>query len=143
MPIQLTRNLLITSDDLNALRATAWDEAQTEDWDTVLAHSLGWVCATDGDRLVGFVNVAWDGGEHAFLLDTTVHRDYQRRGIGKALINEAASLARERGAEWLHVDYEDELEPFYRSCGFRRTAAGLRHLASSDEYPSSGPLGGN
>ena len=24
-------------------------------------HSLGWVCARDGDQLVGFVNVPWDG----------------------------------------------------------------------------------
>ncbi len=98
------------------------------DWDPVLAHSMGWVCAYVGERLVGFVNVAWDGAVHAFLLDTTVHPDYQRRGIGMALVREATALAREGGAEWLHVDYADALEPFYRGCDFVPTPAGLIHL---------------
>jgi hypothetical protein len=35
-------------------------------------NSLGWVCARNKDELVGFVNVAWDGGAHAFILDAIV-----------------------------------------------------------------------
>lgn len=89
---------------------------------------MGWVCAHDGERLVGFVNIAWDGSVHAFLLDTTVHPDYQRQGVGTALVHEATFLARERGAEWLHVDYDEALEPFYRGCGFFPTPAGLIYL---------------
>jgi GNAT superfamily N-acetyltransferase len=111
------------------------------DWDPVLARSLGWVCATEGDRLVGFVNVAWDGGAHAFLLDTTVHRDYQRRGIGTALVREAVALARGSGAEWLHVDYEEALEPFYRGCGFSPTPAGLLYLTGDSEGADPGAEG--
>jgi GNAT superfamily N-acetyltransferase len=91
----------------------------------VLKRSLAHVGAYDGDRLVGFVNVAWDGGVHAFLLDTTVHPDVQRQGIATSLVRRAAELAGERGAEWLHVDYEPHLESFYRGCGFRPTGAGL------------------
>ncbi|MGI8405596.1 MAG: GNAT family N-acetyltransferase [Thermomicrobiales bacterium] len=139
MSIVLKRNLVITSDELNRLRRTAWDGPQHGNWDPVFTHSLGWVCATEADRsdrLIGFVNVAWDGDSHAFLLDTTVDREYQRRGIGRDLVLEAAALARERGAEWLHVDYDPELDGFYRSCGFRPTAAGLLNLmmtVSGDE----------
>jgi ribosomal protein S18 acetylase RimI-like enzyme len=137
VPIELQRNLPITSDALNALRAAAWDEPQGGDWDAVLSRSLGWVCATDGERLVGFVNVAWDGGAHAFLLDTTVHPEYQRRGIGGSLVREATELSRERGAEWLHVDFEKEEESFYRGCGFRPTLAGLIHLEPETDDPES------
>lgn len=89
MPVRLTSNLPVTSEALNELRLAAWDGPQSGDRGAVLAHSFGWVCATDGDRLVGFVNVAWDGGAHAFLLDTTVHPGYQRRGIGRSLVREA------------------------------------------------------
>ena len=96
--------------------------------EAVLKRSLAHVGAYDGERLVGFVNVGWDGGVHAFLLDTAVHPDYQRQGIATSLVRRAAELARERGAHWLHVDYEPHLESFYRGCGFRPTLAGLIEL---------------
>jgi GNAT superfamily N-acetyltransferase len=110
--------------------AAAWADVGDQDWEPILRRSLGWVCALDGDGLVGFVNVAWDGGVHAFLLDTTVHPDAQRRGIGAALVREAARMARDRGAEWLHVDFDDDLGPFYAACGFAPTAAGLIDLTA-------------
>lgn len=36
---------------------------------------MGWVCGRQSGRLVGFVNVAWDGAVHAFILDTLVTTD--------------------------------------------------------------------
>ena len=103
-------------------------EADAWQWERVLARSLCWVTAQQGGRLVGFVNVAWDGGLHAFLLDTAVHPDFGRRGVGTALVQRAAEQAARLGAGWLHVDYEPHLESFYRSCGFSETQAGLRRL---------------
>ncbi|MEJ7654634.1 MAG: GNAT family N-acetyltransferase [Chloroflexia bacterium] len=129
MPITILPNMPVTSDAINELRMNAWEDAGPAEWDPVLERSLGWVCAVDGERLVGFVNVAWDGGSHAFLLDTTVHREYQHRGIGTALVKEAVEIARSVRADWLHVDYDEELEPFYRGCGFKPTAAGLINLS--------------
>ncbi|WP_326676109.1 GNAT family N-acetyltransferase [Streptomyces sp. NBC_01237] len=81
-----------------------------------------------GGRLVGYVNVVGDGGVHAFVLDTTVHPDERRRGLGRRLVTTAAEQARARGARWLHVDYEPALAGFYAGCGFRPTAAGLMAL---------------
>ena len=138
MPASIVRNLPVTNEDLNALRRAAWTDVGDLDWGPILRRSLGWVCATDADRLVGFVNVGWDGGAHAFLLDTTVHPGHQRRGIGRALVAEAAAMARERGAEWLHADFEDELGPFYRGCGFSPTAAGLLDLKASGPVDGTG-----
>ena len=41
-------------------------------WSRVSAWSLGWVSARNQDGLlVGFVNVAWDGGAHGFLVDAS------------------------------------------------------------------------
>jgi GNAT superfamily N-acetyltransferase len=74
------------------------------------------------------VNVATDGGQHAFLLDPTVDAAYRRQGIGTELVRQAASLARASGCEWLHVDYEPPLIPFYRGCGFRDSVAGVMRL---------------
>ena len=98
-------------------------------WDRIRSHSLGWVAARDGELLVGFVNVAWDGGDHAFLLDTKTRGDRQHEGIGTAVVRLAADHARAAGCEWLHVDFRPELRPFYvDACGFRPTDAGLIRL---------------
>jgi GNAT superfamily N-acetyltransferase len=105
-----------------------------------LERSLCWASAHAGDRLVGFVNVVGDGGVHAFVLDTTVHPDFRRQGIGLELVRCAADEARELGAEWLHVDYEPEHAPFYRRCGFRPTAAGLLGLLEHTEPLARGLL---
>ncbi len=117
--------------ELNALHAVAFDHPlRDDDWDAqVRAHSLGWVCARRAEELVGFVNVAWDGGDHAFLLDTKVRPDHQRRGIGTELVLVATRHAKEAGCEWLHVDFDERLAPFYYgACGFAPTPAGLIHL---------------
>lgn len=99
-------------------------------WDQVRPHSLGWVVARTGDgQLVGFVNVAWDGGDHAFLLDTKTRGSFQHRGIGTEVVRCAVHHARAAGCEWLHVDFERGLGAFYfDACGFRPTEAGLVHL---------------
>ncbi|ANY05150.1 GNAT family N-acetyltransferase [Pseudonocardia sp. HH130630-07] len=88
-------------------------------------HSLGWVCARDESGLVGFVNVAWDGGTHAFLLDPVVRPARRHAGIGSELVGAAVRGAAAAGCAWLHVDFAEDLRPFYRSCGFRPTEAGL------------------
>lgn len=40
-------------------------------------HSKSWVGAFHGTVLCGFVNAAWDGGKHAFLLDTAVATEWR------------------------------------------------------------------
>jgi GNAT superfamily N-acetyltransferase len=119
---------VIGNDALNALFDAAWPAHTPGDFQPILRRSLAYICAYDGDRLIGFVNMAWDGGIHAFLLNTTVHPNWQRRGVGRALVRQAAVVARERGIHWLHVDYEPHLAGFYRDCGFRPTEAGLLWL---------------
>ncbi|NKL10237.1 GNAT family N-acetyltransferase [Rhizobium leguminosarum] len=115
--------------ELNALFSAAWGSPHNRDFTPILSRSLAHIGAYQDDRLVGFVNVAWDGGIHAFILDTSVHPDMQRQGIATRLVREATQVARERGAEWLHVDFEPHLTGFYRACGFRPTEAGLIKLA--------------
>ena len=101
-------------------------------WDRIRPHSLGWITARDTEgRVVGFVNLVSDGGDHAFLVDTKTHGAYQRKGIGTRLVKLATQHAKVAGCEWLHVDFDPELASFYfGACGFRPTDAGLIHLPS-------------
>ena len=125
-------NSPVTNEALNALFADAWPDHATRGFQAVLSRSLGHVCAYVDDRLVGFVNVAWDGGVHAFLLDTTVRSDMRRQGIGRELVRRACNLARKADAQWLHVDYVPEHKSFYADCGFRETQARLIDLQGQD-----------
>lgn len=106
----------------------AWGIPGPESFQPILKRSLAHVGAYHGERLVGLVNVAWDGGVHAFLLDTCVLPELRRQGIATRLVARAQALATQRGTEWLHVDFEPQLEGFYRACGFQPTKAGLIRL---------------
>jgi hypothetical protein len=74
-------------------------------WERIQLHSFGWVTARDASgMLVGFV-------------------------IGKRVVAFAAEQAQAAGHEWLHVDFDDDLAPFYfDACGFEPTPAGLIRL---------------
>ncbi|WP_433012495.1 GNAT family N-acetyltransferase [Kribbella sp. CA-294648] len=116
---------------LSGLHALAFGHrVEVQPWAARLdRHALTWVGAFSNNLLVGFVQVCWDGGAHAFVLDTAVHPEYGRQGIGKRLVRAAASEAKAAGCEWLHVDYEPHLADFYvKACGFSPTEAALLKL---------------
>jgi GNAT superfamily N-acetyltransferase len=124
-----------TNSEVNALHAEAFGTRvySDDEWDwqrLVERHSLGWVVARDDDgALVGFVNVVWDGLVHAWLQDTMVAAGAGRRGIGTQLVAVAGDAARYAGCEYLHVDFDPHLAPFYLdACGFTPTSAGLLRL---------------
>ena len=124
-----------TNPELNALHAEAFetrlfDEMEWNWVELVRRHSLGWVVARADERLVGFVNVLWDGLVHAWLQDVMVAAGARGRGIGTALVGHARQGAGAAGCEYLHVDFEDHLSAFYYgACGFRPAKAGLLPLA--------------
>jgi GNAT superfamily N-acetyltransferase len=119
--------------EITELRARAFEDERDEadmSWRALVeSHSLGWVVARSGDSLVGFVNVIWDGRRHAWLQDLVVATQARRQGVGTGLVVTARRAARTAGCEWLHVDFDTRLRPFYLgSCGFAPTSAGLIHL---------------
>jgi len=120
-----------TNPELDRLHAEGFGhELLDYDWSgQVERWSLGWVTARDGGELVGFVNVPWDGGSHAFVMDTLVTGPARRRGIGRELVAVCEREARSAGCDWLHVDFEPHLREFYfEACGFTATDAGLIEL---------------
>lgn len=132
-PMRIEWRAPVSDDELVELTQSHCGEPEVGWWDRVREHSLGWVTArTEVGELVGFVNVAWDGGDHAFLIDTKTRPTHQRQGLGAAVVGRAIAEAQAAGCEWLFVDFEPALAAFYiDACGFRSTPAGLIHLPSS------------
>lgn len=120
------------SAEVEALHAEGFGhEPRQVDWLTqVRRHSLGWVCARREGVLIGFLNVAWDGGGHAFVLDPAVTRREGRAGVGTRMVSLARAQAAAAGCRWLHVDFAEHLRAFYvEACGFTPTSGGLIDLA--------------
>jgi GNAT superfamily N-acetyltransferase len=149
----------VKDQELNALFASAWPDrrgavlrrpsgtahnktrtdvgrSKTAPLQRILRHASFYVCAYENKQLIGFAKIIGDGGVHGFLLDPTVAPESQRQGVGRKLVETCAREARRRGIEWLHVDFEPRLAPFYRACGFRPTRAGLRNLKSENSRVS-------
>jgi GNAT superfamily N-acetyltransferase len=122
------------NDEVHRLHAEAFQTRlfTDDEWDweqLVAAHSLGWVVARLGPDLVAFANVLWDGLVHAWIQDVMVATSGRRLGVGRTVVAEAADGARRAGCEWLHVDFEPHLRPFYiDACGFTPSEAGLLRL---------------
>jgi N-acetylglutamate synthase-like GNAT family acetyltransferase len=120
--------------EVNALHAEAFGTRVFDDdewnWrELAERHGLGWVVARRDGTLVGFVNVPSDGFVHAWLQDTMVSIAARGFGIGTKLVKIAQDGARAAGCEWLHVDFDDDLRPFYfDACGFTPTNAGVIRL---------------
>ena len=79
--------MTITDAELVSLTHSYGGESEVGWWDRIRGFSLGWVAArlANGEA-AGFVNVAWDGCDHTFLIDTKVRSDLQHRGIGTELV---------------------------------------------------------
>lgn len=134
MPVSYEWRGVFGNAEVNALHAEAFGTRthpdDLRDWNDVFAkHSLGWVVARDGARLVGLVNVLWDGFTHAWVQDTMVAVASRGRGIGTRMIALVRTECRRADCGWLHVDFDEDLGTFYfESCGFTPTAAGLIRL---------------
>jgi GNAT superfamily N-acetyltransferase len=133
MPIDMVERFPVDDRELSALHSRAFGSglAEVRPWaERLERHALTLMGAFDLGQLVGFVQVCWDGGPHAFLLDTVVDPRWQRRGIGTRLVRLAIDQAAAAGCEWIHVDFEPHLENFYlHEYGFRPTPAGLLRLS--------------
>ncbi len=120
--------------EVHALHAEAfetrlYDESEWNWVEQCEAHSLGWVVAREGHRLVGFCNVLWDGLVHAYLEDVMVAADARHRGIGLGLVDAARASARDAGCEFLSVGFEERHRRFYiDACGFMPCGGGLMEL---------------
>lgn len=108
------------------------------------------VCAAD--QVVGELELFWDAGPeglagHIGVLQ--VRQDWQGRGAGRALVETAARIARERGCVRLTVEPADEARGFYARLGFSpwislqaltlRTAHDGRTQAPICHYPGTPP----
>jgi ribosomal protein S18 acetylase RimI-like enzyme len=111
------------ANNLEAVMAAAplFDAEPTAAWTERFLRATGHelLLAYEEDEPVGFVTGVElthpDKGTEMFLYELGVAEAYRRRGIGSALVEALAALARERGCTGLWVLTEPDNEPALRT----------------------------
>lgn len=94
----------------------------------------------DDGRIVGRLSLSRDphpSSQHVADLGLMVAADYRRRGIGRALLDEAVRWAQSSGVRKLELHVFPWNEPalrLYESFGFEREGIRKGHYARDDEY---------
>ena len=126
---------LETSDYLGLLRLVSTELPDPGRTTSALAQTVNIAAWYDG-VLVGIVRVLTDGYLYAALADLVVHPEYQRRGVGRQLMNRAFD-ATPKGV--LYVNARSGSTPFFERIGCERGTPGfvMRRLARPHE-PTNG-----
>ncbi len=82
-------------------------------------NSLLTLAACEGDTLLGIIRVVGDGHTIVFIQDILVFPQYQRRGIGSALLQAILDKYRDVRQIELATDDTPKTKAFYKSMGLR------------------------
>jgi GNAT superfamily N-acetyltransferase len=85
-----------------------------------LARSLYAVCAVDGRHAVGFARVIGDGAIFFEIVDVGVRAEWQRRGIGSAIVQNVLVWLAEHAhpSSFVSLTPNRGSRPFYERLGF-------------------------
>ncbi len=89
-----------------------------------LPNTLYSVTVRDGDTLIGMGRVVGDAGLNFDIVDVAVHPDYQRQGIGKAIMTSLTNYIDRTAHHSAYVSLlaDDGAPALYEKFGFRFTA---------------------
>lgn len=105
----------VCSADYSERELDAWapEKVDVAAWNRALRESLC-VVATAGGEIVGFANLAGD-----YLDRVYVHKHWQRRGIGSAMVDALERAAQKRGIHGLYTDASITAKAFFQAKGYR------------------------
>lgn len=125
MPLSYLVDPELSAEKLADLRKTVGWDARQDRLAKVIGCTYLSVGCYDGDRLVGYVDVLSDGIDDALIRSLVVDPQYQRRGIGLALLRIVNERIKRDQIKTVNVLFEPELAEFYRRAGFRIVSGGL------------------
>lgn len=113
----------LTAEEFILLWKTVWGEGPSyEQTELALRHTLFRVSVYDKGEVVAMARMIGDMGLDYYIKDVVVRPEYQKRGIGRLLINELLKFIRENGVSGTDIFVElcavpDKI-PFYKKFGF-------------------------
>jgi GNAT superfamily N-acetyltransferase len=101
--------------------STGWTSSITFSEDVLkraIDSSWHWVTAFDNDQLVGVGRLVSDGALYAFVCDMIVLPEYQKRGIGKAILTMLKDKCQKNGIQRVWLFAAQGRAGFYLKNGF-------------------------
>ena len=118
----------LTADEFIFLWETVWGQGPSlEQTRLAMEHTLFRVSVFDGNQIAGMARVIGDMGLDYYIKDVIVRPEYQKKGIGRLLINEILQFINDHGVEETDIFVElcampDKI-PFYEKFGFSANEA--------------------
>lgn len=105
---------------LNLYKSVGWSAytKQPEILRNGFLNSLLILAAYDNNKLIGIIRVVGDGYTIIFIQDILVLPEYQRKGIGTALLQEVLNQFKDIRQIELVTDNTPKTIAFYKSMGF-------------------------
>ncbi|OMF88975.1 GNAT family N-acetyltransferase [Paenibacillus sp. FSL R7-0337] len=127
MNLEIIINLPIEPHEVPALRELAGWEGRQADYPAVFERCNFWAGVRDeqSQQLIAFGYVAGMGLQHGYMEDILVHPEYQRKGLGQALVKRLLQEAEHVGLEIVTLTYDTKHTSFYTGCGFTACAGGV------------------
>jgi len=82
------------------------------------ANSLKTLGAYENEKLIGIIRIVGDGHSVVFIQDLLVYPEYQRQGIGTALLKQILQDYKHVYQKHLFTDNTEKTIQFYKSLGF-------------------------
>ena len=113
----------LTAEEFILLWETVWGGAPTlEQTELAMQHTIFRVSAYDGEKVVAMARMIGDMGLNYYIKDVVVRPEYQKKGIGRMLINELMSYIKKNGISGTSIFVElsamPDIMPFYEKLGF-------------------------
>lgn len=126
MQPEIKRSKSVDPGEVNQLRAAVgWEFSDETSEKRMERHYAYYSARDDESNLIGYLSVLSDGIGDAFLIDLMVHPEHQKTGLGMRLVRKAIGDMKQAGIQCIQVTFNDELESFYKKCGFHIFKAGI------------------
>lgn len=113
----------LTAEEFITLWETVWGPGPgLEQTRLAMAHTLFRISVWDGDKIVAMARMLGDMGLDYYIKDVVVRPEYQRRGIGRGMIQALLKFVSDHGVSGTDIFIEltaaPEKAPFYEKLGF-------------------------
>ena len=112
----------------NVREAVGWERCEEDCLAALQRYDTTVSAYNESGILVGWCAAIIDGIYNGFFVEVIVHPQWQRQGVGSALVAAAINDLRAKGITLIHADFAEEHVAFYAHCGFTIGAGGFLKL---------------